>query len=132
MITPVLPRENNGMIELDAYKDCPLPEDYEITELLADVIMVEYADVAEDGKSLIRNGIILPNQVVDNRSWRVARVKLAGPDVRQVKVGDIVIFPGDKGLQAIQKNGKMSIFLNEARIFGICKPINNPNETRKE
>lgn len=132
MITPVLPRQNNGLIELDAYKDSPLPEDYEIAELLSDVIMVEYVDVAEDGKSIIRNGIILPNQVVDNKSWRVAKVKIAGPDVRQVKVGDIVIFPGDKGLQAIQKNGKMSIFLNEARIFGICKPILTTDETGKK
>jgi co-chaperonin GroES (HSP10) len=130
MITPVLPRENNGLIEVDAYKDCPLPEDYEITEVLGDIIMVEYADVASDGKSLMRNGIILPEQVVDNRSWRVAKVNLIGPDVKQVKVGDIVMFPGDRGLQAIQKNGKMSIFLNENRIFGICKPIVKDNETR--
>jgi co-chaperonin GroES (HSP10) len=130
MIAPILPRENNGLIEVDAYKDCPLPEDYEITEVLGDVIMLEYVDVAEDGKSLIRNGIILPNQVVDNRSWRVAKVNLAGPEVKQVKVGDIVMFPGDRGLQAIQKNGKMSIFLNEHRIFGICKPIVKQNETR--
>lgn len=130
MITPVLPRENNGLIEVDAYKDCPLPEDYEITELLGDIIMIEYVDVAPDGKSLIRNGIILPSQVVDNRSWRVAKVKLVGPEVKQVKVGDIVMFPGDRGLQAIQKNGKASIFLNENRIFGICKPITKEDETR--
>jgi co-chaperonin GroES (HSP10) len=105
------------------YKDVPLPEDYEIVELLADVIAVEYADVAPDGKSLIRNGIILPNQVVDHRAWRVAKVTLAGPACKQVKIGDIVMFPGDRGLQSIQKNGKMLIFLSENRIFGICKPI---------
>jgi co-chaperonin GroES (HSP10) len=105
------------------YKDVPLPEDYEIVELLSNVIAVEYVDVAPDGKSLVRNGIILPNQVVDHRAWRVARVTLAGPDCKQIKKGDIVIFPGDKGLQSIQKNGKMLIFLSEERIFGICKPI---------
>jgi co-chaperonin GroES (HSP10) len=105
------------------YKDVPLPEDYEIVELLSNVIAVEYADVAPDGKSLMRNGIILPNQVVDHRAWRVAKVTLAGPDCKQVKVGDVVIFPGDRGLQSIQKNGKMLVFLSEERIFGICKPI---------
>ena len=41
-------------------------EDFEITELLGDVIQVVYADTAEDGRSLIRNGIILPEEVVDN------------------------------------------------------------------
>lgn len=105
------------------YKDIPLPEDYEIVQLLSNVISVEYVDVAPDGKSLMRNGIILPNQVVDHRAWRVAKVTLAGPDCKQVKVGDVVIFPGDKGLQSIQKNGKMLVFLSEDRIFGICKPI---------
>jgi co-chaperonin GroES (HSP10) len=105
------------------YKDVPLPEDYEIVELLSNVIAVEYADVAPDGKSLIRNGIILPNQVVDHRAWRVAKVTLAGPQCKQVKVGDIVMFPGDRGLQSIQKNGKMLVFLSEERIFGICKPL---------
>jgi len=116
------------------YKDVPLPEDYEIVELLSNVIAVEYADVAPDGKSLMRNGIILPNQVVDHRAWRVAKVKLAGPDCKQVKVGDIIIFPGDRGLQSIQKNGVMLVFLSEERIFGICKPIakEEPKKNKKK
>jgi co-chaperonin GroES (HSP10) len=114
-----LTQENQGIAPED-YKDLPLPEDYEITELLGNVISAEYVDVADDGKSLIRNGIILPNQIVDNRAWRIARVVLAGPDCKQVKPGHIVIFPGDKGLQALKRNGKMVIFLSEDRIFGIC------------
>ena len=117
---PVLPRENNGIADLDPYQDCPLPEDFEVTELLGDVIMAEYADVATDGKSLIRNGIILPNEVVDKKAWRVGKVLLVGPNAKQVKVGHHVIFPGDKGIIGIQKGGKTVIFLNEERIFGIC------------
>jgi hypothetical protein len=35
------------------------------------------------------------------------------------------MFPGDRGLQSIQKNGVMMVFLSEERIFGICKPIEN-------
>lgn len=117
-----LPRKNNGLADLDSYENCPLPEDFEITELLGDVIQVVYADVAEDGKSLKRNGIILPDQVVDQRAWRVGRVVLTGPEAKQVKKGDFIIFPGDKGLKGIQKNGVMNVFLNEERIFGICRP----------
>ena len=118
----MLARENQGIAPED-YKDLPLPEDYEITELLSNVIAAEYADVAKDGKSLMRNGIILPAQVVDHRAWRVAKVTLAGPECKQVKKDDIIIFPGDRGLQSLQRNGKMIIFLSEERIFGICKPI---------
>lgn len=119
-----LTRENNGLAELDQYKNCPLPEDYEITELLGDTLQVEYADVdPADGRSLIRNGIVLPDSVVEQKAWRVGKVILAGPGTRQVKKGHFVIFPGDKGLPAIKKDGRMSVFLNEERIFGICAPL---------
>ena len=117
-----LARNNNGLADIDPYQNCPLPEDYEITELLGDVIQVVYADTAEDGRSLIRNGIILPAEVVDNKAWRIGKVVLAGPNTKQVKKGHYVIFPGDKGIKGLQKNGKLNIFLNEERIFGICKP----------
>lgn len=120
-----LTRENNGIANLDQYSNCPLPEDFEITELLGDVIQITYADVAEDGKSLIRNGIVLPAEVVDNKAWRVGKVILTGPNTKQVKAGNYVIFPGDKGLKGIQKDGKLNVFLNEERIFGICKPQAN-------
>ena len=126
-----LDAEVNGIAPED-YKDVPLPEDYEIVELLSNVISVEYVDVASDGKSIMRNGIILPNQVIDNRAWRVAKVKLAGPACKQVKVGDIIIFPGDRGLQSIQRNGKMLVFLSEERIFGICKPIEKEADKKKK
>lgn len=119
-----LQRENNGISNIDAYSNCPLPEDYEITELLGDIIMAEYADVAEDGMSLIRNGIVLPQSVVEQKAWRVGKVTLVGPDVKQVKIGQNIIFPGDKGLIGLTRNGKTAIFLNEQRIFGICKAKN--------
>lgn len=119
----MLPRENNGLAELDQYKNCPLPEDYEITELLGDTIQVVYKDVSEDGTALIRNGLFIPQNVAEQKAWRVGEVILAGPGTRQVKKGHFVIFPGDKGLPAIKKDGRMSVFLNEERIFGICAPI---------
>ena len=121
-----LTRENNGLADIDQYKNCPLPEDFEITELLGDVIQVEYADVdPTDGQSLVRNGILLPNSVVESRAWRTGKVILAGPNTRQVKKGHYVIFPGDRGLPAIKKDGKLSVFLNEERIFGICEPTSH-------
>jgi hypothetical protein len=117
-----LARNNKGLADLDPYQECPLPEDYNIVELLGDVIQVVYADVAQDGKSVVRNGIILPDGVIDSKAWRVGRVVLTGPDTKQVKSGHYVIFPGDKGIKGIQKNGVLNIFLNEERIFGIVEP----------
>jgi len=110
-------------LQIDAYKHQLLPENYEIIEVLGDIIMGEYIDVAEDGKSLMRNGIILPIETVDNRAWRMVKALLVGPEVKQVKVGDTIIIAGDKGLQSISRNGKMTVFFNQDRTFGICKPI---------
>lgn len=117
-----LARNNRGLPELEAYESSPLPEDYEITELLGDVIMAEYVDIAADGKSLVRNGIILPQGVTDNKAWRVGKVLLTGPQTAQVQAGHYVIFPGDKGIKGMQRGGKHVVFLDENRIFGICKP----------
>jgi len=110
-------------LQVDAYKDQLLPEDYEITEVLGDIVMGEYIDTANDGKSIMRNGIILPIETVDNRAWRVVKALLVGPEVKQIKQGDIVIIAGDKGLQSISRNGKMTVFFNQERTFGICKKI---------
>lgn len=122
----MLARNNNGLPDIDQYKNCPLPEDFEITELLGDTIQVEYADVdPSDGQTVVRNGILIPQGVAEQKAWRVGKVILAGPNTRQVKNGHYVIFPGDKGLPGIQKNGKMTVFLNEERIFGICQLASN-------
>jgi len=110
-------------LQIDQYAALALPEDFEFTSLLSDIIMGEYADVASDGKSLVRNGIILPAETVDNRAWRVVRVLLVGPKTQQVKVGDTVVIPGDKGLMGMSKSGKTLVFFNEERIFGVVTPI---------
>ena len=48
--------------------------------------------------------------------------------IETIKVGDVVMIPGDKGLLAIQKSGNTCVFFNEERIFGICKQVENPRE----
>ena len=118
-----LPQENCGVGTLEAYANAGLPSNFEFTEMLNDVIMASYADTMEGSDDLVRNGIVLPNNVVDQKAWRVGKAILTGPGCASVKPGDYFIFPGDKGIKAIQKNGRQVIFLNEERIFGICKPV---------
>jgi hypothetical protein len=114
------PAENQGIAPED-YKDLPLPEDYEIVEVLGNIITVKYLDTTEDGQSVVRNGIFLPKSIIDSRAWRVGEVVLAGPGCKRLKSGDKVIFPGDKGLTGLSRNGQTVVFLSEDRIFGICK-----------
>lgn len=103
--------------------------DYELSFIFDDILLVEYIDTTNDGDGVIRNGIYVPTNAL-TKAWRKARVILAGPDAKYTKVGDIVIFPNNLGITVsnidIENVGsiKSGIFLNENRIFGICKPKN--------
>ena len=74
-----------------------------------------------------RNGILVPTNAL-TKAWRKGKVVLAGPDVKYAKEGDIVIFPNNMGVTisgvAVTGKGNITkgIFLNEERMFGICKP----------
>jgi len=101
--------------------------DYELSFIFDDILLVEYIDTADEGDGVMRNGIYVPTNTL-TKAWRKARVILAGPDAKYTKVGDIVIFPNNLGVTVanidIENVGsiKNGIFLNENRIFGICKP----------
>lgn len=103
--------------------------DYELSFIFDDILLVEYIDTTNEGDGVIRNGIYVPTNAL-TKAWRKARVILAGPDAKYTKVGDIVIFPNNLGITVsnidIENVGsiKSGIFLNENRIFGICKPKN--------
>jgi hypothetical protein len=118
-----LAQENKGLVEIEQYGNAALPEDYEITEVLDDVIMAEYADIAGNGREIMRNGLFIPEEVVDQKAWRVGRVIITGPNVRNKTLrtpGATFIFPGDRGLRSIRQDGKQILFINEDRIFGVC------------
>lgn len=101
-------------------------DDYEINFILDDIILVEYVDSTPDGDSIKRNGLYIPTNTL-TKAWRKAKVILVGPTVKYTKVGDIVIFPNNLGISVsnldVTGYGKVTngIFLNENRIFGICK-----------
>jgi cellobiose-specific phosphotransferase system component IIB len=104
-------------------------DDYIFSQLLDDIILVEYADMVLDdvaGDYILRGGIAIPVNQIHN-AWRKGKVILAGPQVRWVKRGDIVVFPNNMGIPIsnleVEDHGKIKsgLFLNEQRLFGICK-----------
>lgn len=111
-----------GLVEIESYKDSNINlTGWEITSVLDDVLLVQYADTSENGRDVMRGGIVLPMDITKN-VWRIGKVVLAGPKAT-VKIGEYVMFPNDKGIQAKNINGlKNAIFLNEQRIFGVVKP----------
>jgi cellobiose-specific phosphotransferase system component IIB len=104
--------------------------DYSLSFILDNVILVEYIDLSVEGDNILRNGIYVPVNTL-TKAWRKGRVRLIGPRVDYVKEEDIVIFPNNLGVPVsnIEVTGygkvKNGIFLNEDRIFGICKPLNS-------
>lgn len=115
-----------GNIQLDAYKQDSFElSDWKLTSVLDDILMVQYVDVSESGREVLRNGIYVSVDVTTH-VWRVGKVILAGPNCRFTKVGDHVVFPNDKGIRASNINDiKNIVFLNEARIFGVCELKDN-------
>ena len=99
---------------------------YELSNVFDDIVLAQYID-SDDKDMVTRGGVLIPLNA-QTKAWRLGRVLLAGPNTIQVAVGDIVCFPNDKGIPvaniAVEGVGiiKSGMFLNEQRLFGICKP----------
>ena len=113
------------LIDLSTHSegDIGLSDDFELTMIFDDILLVEYIDENEHGE-IERNGIFVPTNAV-TKAWRKAKVVLAGPKAQYATPGDIVLFPSNLGVTVanIDVNGetvKKGIFLNEDRLFGIC------------
>ena len=115
-----------GSIQLEAYKSDTFElSDWTLTSVLDDILMVQYVDISETGREVLRNGIYVSVDVTTH-VWRVGKVILCGPNCKYTKQGDHVVFPNDKGIRASNINDiKNIVFLNEARIFGVCKLKND-------
>ena len=121
---------DRGLIDLDLYRNDNFSLfGFELSQVMDNVILVEYSDLGDDtGQTVMRNGIMIPIAHVQ-RAWRIGRIILAGPRCLQVKAGDHVCFPSDKGIPCsnldIEGVGVVrdAVFLNEDRIFGVCKPV---------
>lgn len=123
-----------SLIDLTTHSDNDFGlADYDLCSLFDDLLLAEFADETIDG-DIIRDGVIVPANTIQ-RAWRVGRVILAGTGCKNVKTGDHIIFPHDKGIPisgiTIDGHGKLEhgIFLNEERLFGVCKPKDESSST---
>ena len=130
-----------SLIDLDSYGkgNFGLSDDFVLSFVFDDIVLVEYIDEVNSnaGDAIYRNGIYVPTNALI-KAWRKAQVILVGPSVKFCKRGDIVIFPNDKGAAVsnilIQGYGKLKkgVFLNEQRLFGICKNVNEESVATPE
>lgn len=123
-INQLTPARN--LIDLSSHSDGNFGiDEYVLSQIYNDIILVEFIDLSEDGDNIKRGSIYVPTNTL-TKAWRKARVVLVGTDVKNTQVGDIVMFPNDKGVSVsgmeIAGYGKIKqgMFLNEQRLFGKC------------
>jgi hypothetical protein len=116
-----------SLIDLSRYSDNDFGlHDFDLCELFDDLILAEYLDQSDDGETIMRDGVLVPTNAV-TRAWRIGRVILAGRKCDNVKPGDQIMFPHDKGIPVkgitVEGHGELKhgIFLNEERLFGVVK-----------
>jgi len=101
-------------------------DNFVLSKLMGDIMLVEFVDLNEDGSCVKRGAIYVPTNTITH-AWRKGRVILKGPDVQYAEEGDIVVFPNNLGIPIanldVKGKGKVkyAIFLNEARMFGVCE-----------
>lgn len=118
----------HSLIDLSSHSDGNFGmEDFILSQVYNDIILVEFIDLSEDGENVKRGSIYIPTNTLI-KAWRKAKVVLVGTDVKNTQVGDIVMFPNDKGVTVsgmdVAGYGKIKngMFLNEQRLFGKCIP----------
>ena len=120
-----------SLIDLETYQETDTfsLQGYKLSKVMDDIVLAQYVDLSNDGRSVIRNGIHIPLSQV-KRTWRLARVILVGPLCKFTTPGDVVCFPDDKGikvdnLRVVGHDHSLRdcIFLNEQRFFGICQDL---------
>jgi len=116
-------------IDLDMYTGQAIPNNWDITGVTGDILMIEYADeVGDDGEYVDRGGVLV-NASVSKDMWRVGKILLAGPGASdQCEVGSYVLFPNNKGIPITKFDGKNLLFINEERVFCHVKPKEKTTE----
>ena len=127
-----------SLIDLETYQETDTfsLQGYKLSKVMDDIVLAQYVDLSNDGRSVIRNGIHIPLSQV-KRTWRLAKVILVGSLCKFTTPGDVVCFPDDKGIKVdnlrvvgYDQSLRDCLFLNEQRFFGICQDLeDNDNKS---
>ena len=124
-------KNSRSLIDLESCSDGVFAlDDYSLSFVFDDIVLVEMIDEVSDGMgSAVRRGDLYVPTNAMTKAWRKGKVVLVGPSAQYCKKDDIVVFPNDKGAAVsnllVEGYGKINkgMFLNEQRLFGICKKL---------
>ena len=75
-----------NLIDLSSHSDGDFGmEDYVLSQIYNDIILVEFIDLSEDGDTIKRGSIYIPTNTL-TQAWRKARVILVGTEVKITKL----------------------------------------------
>ena len=127
-------KPTRSLIDLSKHSDGDFGiDDFELTFIFDDILLVRYIDETDEGE-VMRNGIVVPTNAI-TKAWRKAEVIMTGPNTKYTTKGDIVIFPNNLGVTVANIDvgdvGKIKggVFLNEDRVFGICRQKEHNNDS---
>jgi chaperonin GroES len=101
----------------------PRPGPAERMRLTADRVLVK---VPEDGERRSKAGLVIPaTATTQNRRCVWSEVMLVGPDVRNVKIGDEVLFIPQSGLE-VDFHGEVFLLLRERDVQAIASDRIDP------
>lgn len=101
-----------------------------VQKLYDDFVFADYIDV-DNGYIKHESGLVTVD-TSSSKTWRKAKVLMVGPSCRETSIGDIILFPNDKGLpcgevEYVTADGLAKafngIFLSEHRIFASLKHV---------
>lgn len=108
------------MEKVEHYKNSSISEDYEVTALFDDIIMLSPVDC--NGEGYIKRGSIFVDPAITYNAWRVGKVLMKGPKVADyIAIGDLVQYPNDRGIPGVKYKGQVVHYINEDRLFGKVK-----------
>jgi chaperonin GroES len=106
--------------------DPPLPEPLPAIRMLADRLLVKYD--AESAERRSSSGIVIPATAVVERKLAWGAVAAAGQGVRQVNVGDRVLFDPDDRAE-VELTGTVYVVLREKDVHAVARPEANGQHT---
>ena len=78
-LTPI-----RSLIDLSSHSDGNFGmEDFILSQVYNDIILVEFIDLSEDGENVKRGSIFIPTNTLI-KAWRKAKVVLVGTEVKKV------------------------------------------------
>lgn len=114
-------------------RDVGLGDKWVIDRLLADFILIEYIDI-NNGQYVDEDGFVVVKK--ESKQWRKAVVRAISPWSGKhfdLKYGDTVLLPDDKGLklgktQCLSPDGSVHViehgaFVNGQKLLGVITPV---------